>query len=152
MIKRIKYILAMGLVLGVGTLAFTGARIHAAAIDPKGQACEALGLASTGTNGECSGPNNINSVLKFAINLFSLVVGVAAVIMIIVGGLKYILSQGEGSNTASAKNTILYAIVGLVVVALAQIIVVFVLKKATAPPVAKCAAGQISTVAVPCAK
>ena len=50
--------------------------------------------------------------------------------MIIVAGIKFITSQGEPSNVASAKNTILYAIVGLVIVAFAQIIVKFVLNKA----------------------
>jgi hypothetical protein len=57
---------------------------------------------------------------------------VVAVIMIIVGGLKYITSGGDSGNITSAKNTILYAIVGLIVVALAQIIVRFVLERATA--------------------
>jgi hypothetical protein len=49
--------------------------------------------------------------------------------MIIVGGVKYITSQGESSNITAAKNTILYAVIGLVVVALAQIIVRFVLER-----------------------
>jgi hypothetical protein len=47
--------------------------------------------------------------------------------MIIIGGLKYITSGGESSNVSGAKNTIIYAIVGLIVVALAQFIVHFVL-------------------------
>jgi hypothetical protein len=51
--------------------------------------------------------------------------------MIIVGGLKYITSGGDSGNVSGAKNTILYAIVGLVVVALAQIIVRFVLTRVT---------------------
>jgi hypothetical protein len=44
-----------------------------------------------------------------------------------VGGLKYITSQGDPNATATAKNTILYAAIGLVVVALAQVIVRFVI-------------------------
>jgi hypothetical protein len=62
-----------------------------------------------------------------AINIFSVVVGVIAVIMIIIGGVKYITSGGDASNVTGAKNTILYAIIGLVVVALSQVIVQFVL-------------------------
>lgn len=152
MIKRMKYVLLVGLMLGISSLGFVSVHAQTPTLDPKSQACEALGLASTGNSGDCSsaaGPN-IDNTLRLAINLFSLIVGVAAVIMIIVGGLKYILSQGEGSNTASAKNTILYAIVGLVVVLLAQIIVKFVLKKATAPVPPKCRTGQTSTVQKPC--
>ena len=51
--------------------------------------------------------------------------------MIIVGGFKYITSGGNDGNVSTAKNTILYAVIGLVIVALAQIIVRYVLGKAT---------------------
>ena len=74
---------------------------------------------------------NFSSLLKKIINIFSLIVGVIAVVMIIVGGLKYITSGGESSNVSGAKNTIIYAIVGLVIVALAQFIVHFVLANAS---------------------
>jgi cytochrome bd-type quinol oxidase subunit 2 len=72
----------------------------------------------------------VNGLITLIINIFSLVVGVVSVIMIIIGGLKYITSSGDSNNITSAKNTILYAIIGLVVVALAQFIVKFVLAKA----------------------
>ena len=49
--------------------------------------------------------------------------------MIIIGGVKYVTSGGSSEKTTSAKDTILFAIVGLIVVALAQIIVKFVLHK-----------------------
>ncbi len=73
----------------------------------------------------------VNDIIATVIDIFSLVVGVVAVIMIIVGGLKYITSGGDSGNITGAKNTILYAIVGLVVVALAQVIVRFVLSRST---------------------
>jgi uncharacterized membrane protein len=72
----------------------------------------------------------VSTLLRRIINIFSWIVGVIAVIMIIVGGLKYITSGGDSSNVSSAKNTILYALVGLVIVALAQFIVRFVLGQA----------------------
>lgn len=75
----------------------------------------------------------IKDIITVVINLFSLIVGVISVIMIIIGGLKYITSSGDSGNVTGAKNTILYAIIGLVVVALAQVIVRFVLAKATTP-------------------
>jgi cytochrome bd-type quinol oxidase subunit 2 len=100
------------------------------------------------TNGLCAGANlqvgtdcktggitdaqaqaKINQIIKTVINLFSLVVGVVSVIMIIIGGLRYITSGGDSTNVTGAKNTILYAIIGLVIVALAQFIVRFVLSK-----------------------
>ena len=77
-----------------------------------------------GTSGD-----KLTAIIKLVINIISVVVGVVAVIMIVFGGLKYITSGGESSNVSSAKNTILYAIIGLVIVALAQFIVRFVLDK-----------------------
>jgi hypothetical protein len=73
--------------------------------------------------------DRVNDIIKLIINIFSLIVGVISVIMIIIGGLKYITSGGNDSNVAGAKNTILYAVIGLVIVALAQVIVRFVLNK-----------------------
>lgn len=132
MIKKLTYLTLSGLVFLFGLLSFTVLPAYAQ-IDPTGQACLALGAAS-GTPGECEDSDaapKIDATIKLAINMFSLIVGFVAVIMIIIGGLKYVTSQGDSSNTASAKNTILYAIIGLVVVALAQVIVKFVLKKSS---------------------
>ena len=74
---------------------------------------------------------DLTDVIATVVNIISIVVGVVAVIMIIWGGLKYITSGGESGKITSAKNTIIYALIGLVVVALAQFIVRFVLTKAT---------------------
>jgi len=98
--------------------------------------CQGAALSVSNTSG-CSatsgGTDKINSIITTVINIFSLVVGVVSVIMIIVGGFRYITSGGESSNVTSAKNTIIYALIGLVVVALAQFIVQFVLNKVTQP-------------------
>ncbi len=56
-------------------------------------------------------------------------VGIVSVIMIIIGGLRYVVSGGDSTGTASAKNTILYALIGLIVALFAQVIVSFVLSK-----------------------
>ena len=74
----------------------------------------------------------VNDIITQIINIFSVIVGIIAVIMIVYAGFKYITSGGAQEKVTSAKNTILYAIIGLVIVALAQIIVKFVLNKATA--------------------
>lgn len=101
---------------------------------PKDSVCEGIGLTAGQTgNTSCAptGGTQIEDVIAAAINLISIVVGVIAVIMIIIGGLKYIMSSGDSNNINSAKNTILYAIIGLVIVALAQVIVRYVIDKAT---------------------
>jgi cytochrome bd-type quinol oxidase subunit 2 len=88
---------------------------------------------NTGGISDLQAQERINSLIRTVINLFSLIVGVVAVIMIIVGGLKYITSGGDSGNVTGAKNTILYAVIGLVVVALSQFIVRFVLSKVSNP-------------------
>lgn len=91
------------------------------------QACD--GLELTGAECDTGADAEVGGILKTVINIFSLIVGVAAVIMIIVGGLRYITSGGDATSTKGAKDTIIYAIIGLVIVALAQVIVRFVLTK-----------------------
>jgi len=78
-----------------------------------------------------TGSEGINTIITTIINVFSIIVGVVSVIMIIYGGFRYITSGGDSGNVSSAKNTIIYAVIGLVVVALAQFIVQFVLDKVT---------------------
>ena len=85
--------------------------------------------ATSGCAAPSGSTDKVQGILKDVINIFSIVVGIVAVIMIIVGGFKYITSGGESSKVSGAQSTILYAVVGLVVVVLAQIIVHFVLNK-----------------------
>lgn len=73
----------------------------------------------------------ITGLIKTIVNILSIIVGVVAVIMIIIGGFRYITSGGKQESVTGAKNTILYAVIGLVIVALAQVIVRFVLTKTT---------------------
>jgi cytochrome bd-type quinol oxidase subunit 2 len=96
--------------------------------------CQGVSFDQTTTDCSTSAGDaqtKVNDLLKQVINIFSVIVGVIAVFMIIFGGLKYITSGGDSGNVSGAKNTIIYALVGLVIVALAQFIVRFVLGKAT---------------------
>ncbi len=129
--KRILVIISI-FCLSVGTVV-APPRAMALFSGGSGEACKGVNLNNTGTCNANSG-GQINNAIKLAISIFSLVVGVAAVIMILVGGFKYITSSGEASNISSAKNTILYAIIGLIVVVLAQVIVRFVIKNSSTPP------------------
>lgn len=89
-------------------------------LDTSGATCK--DTVDTGTKG-------INDIVTQIINIFSVIVGVVSVIMIIYGGFRYVTSGGDSGNVSTAKNTIIYAIIGLVIVALAQFIVQFVLDK-----------------------
>jgi hypothetical protein len=66
------------------------------------------------------------AIFTTVVNLMLFLVGAIAVIMIIIGGLRYVLSGGDASNVTAAKNTILYAIVGVIVAILAYAVVNYV--------------------------
>ena len=67
-------------------------------------------------------------VFKQVTNVILYIVGIIAVIMLIIGGIRYVLSGGDAKKVTDAKNTILYAIIGLVICFLAFAIVNFVIK------------------------
>jgi hypothetical protein len=86
---------------------------------------------AVGNQVNCNDPGNglsgLGNIAKKIVDIFSVLVGIVAVIMIIYGGFRYITSGGDSGSVGNAKNTLIYAIVGLVIVALAQVIVRFVL-------------------------
>ena len=86
-------------------------------------------------HGTCpDGGSDLSTTIGHVINILSIIAGVAAVIMIIIGGLRYIISGGDSNSTSGAKNTIIYALVGLVVAVLAQALVRFVLEQGVVIP------------------
>ncbi len=96
----------------------------------KNAVCEGVGIA-TGSGNCDDGGVTVMSVVRNIVQFFIILIGAIAVIMIIVGGFKYITSGGDSNKTSSAKNTLLYAAIGIVVVLFAQGLVSFVLKQAT---------------------
>ena len=60
-------------------------------------------------------------------NVLLFIIGAVSVIMLIIGGIRYTISQGDSSAVSSAKNTILYAVIGIIVAILAFAIVNFVI-------------------------
>ena len=64
---------------------------------------------------------------KDFVNIMLFAVGILAVIMLIWGGIRYVLSGGDSGAVSSAKKTILYTVVGLIVAILAYAIVNFVI-------------------------
>lgn len=75
---------------------------------------------------EQTGPSLMETV-QTIINVIVGVLGVVAVAVIILGGVYYVISQGEAAKITRAKNTILYGVVGLIVSLLAYAIVNFVM-------------------------
>lgn len=69
---------------------------------------------------------SVGDVIKTIVDVLLYVLGAVAVIMIVIGGIRYTISQGDSTAITAAKNTILYAVIGLVVAILAYAIVHFV--------------------------
>lgn len=131
--RRLKSLAASALLcvlMLVPALPVTAAPALFAASTSQGEACSAIGDISPGS-GSCSNPSgsSVDSIIKLVIQILSILAGVIAVIMLMVAGLKYVTSQGDATQITSAKNSLLYAVIGLVVVAFAQFIVKFVLSK-----------------------
>lgn len=74
-----------------------------------------------------SGNANIGITAQNIINVVIAVLGIVAVIFVIIGAVQYMTSQGDPGKTKKAKDTILYAILGIILAALAFTIVNFVL-------------------------
>jgi len=83
---------------------------------------DAIGGNQAGNTGA-----DFSKLLEDVINILLFIIGAVAVIMIIVGGIRYTTSGGDQASVTSAKNTILYSIVGLVVAIMAYAIVNWVL-------------------------
>ncbi|HEX5456183.1 MAG TPA: TrbC/VirB2 family protein [Candidatus Saccharimonadales bacterium] len=75
--------------------------------------------------------SKLSDLLARIINFISIIVAIAAILMIIYAGFRLVTSGGSAESTKSARDTILYAVIGLVVVLFAQVIVKFVLAKIT---------------------
>ncbi len=101
----------------------------------KKEACAGASLSNSGSvnnsTGECVGGNSskVDSTIKAIIDILSVIVGIVAVVVLIISGLRMIASGGDSAKVSAAKNGVLYAVIGLVIVALAQIIVKFVLNR-----------------------
>lgn len=87
-------------------------------------------------NGACSGNqvcgNDGNSVFKIlgnVINLLLVVAGFVSILMVIIGGITYTTSSGDANQTKRGKDTVLYAVIGLIVSIMSFAIVNFVLSK-----------------------
>ncbi|HJP81556.1 MAG TPA: hypothetical protein VJ841_04140 [Candidatus Saccharimonadales bacterium] len=82
------------------------------------------GVNSAGGN---NSGGSLGSRFQDIVNIMLYVLGAIAVIMIVIGGIRYATSNGDSGAVSGAKNTILYAVVGLIVAILAYAIVNFVL-------------------------
>lgn len=82
---------------------------------------------SDAANDQANLAQDFPDIFRTIVNIILFLVGAVAVIMLVIGGFKYVVSGGDSNAIESAKNTILYAIIGIVVAFLAYAAVNFVL-------------------------
>ena len=87
-----------------------------------------VGLAATGGSCADKGSDLMGGFQNIA-NTLIFIVGAISVIMVIIGALRYVLSGGDSAGLKSAKDTILYALVGVVVSLLSYALVAFVISR-----------------------
>jgi Type IV secretion system pilin len=133
--KKIKLIITtLALIIGVGYVALPAyvgavdATTEACAVNPSSAICKAKG-------------DSANTIIGTVVNTLLFILGAVAVIMVIIGGFMYTVSGGDAGAVGKAKNTILYAVIGLVVAFLAYAIVNWVL--GAFKPVDPAAAGAL---------
>jgi hypothetical protein len=124
MVQKLQiFFLSLAMVLGVGVV--TVAPVEAVNVFKgvnKDETCP-----PDSKNAVCASTDDkINEPVQDVINTLLMAIGIISVIMIIIGGIRYTISNGDASKINSAKDTILYAVVGLVIALLAYVIVGFV--------------------------
>jgi hypothetical protein len=123
-IIKITYVLAI--LIGLNTTIFIAPAFATGASQKV--ACNTLNSINPS---EGCGSTGLDGVITAIVNLLSVIVGIVSVVMLVVGGLKFITSGGDANAVSSAKSTVIYALVGLLIVALAQTIVHVVLNAST---------------------
>ena len=108
------------IITGIGTVAtLCAGKAMALSVQEGAEAARADGMSA-----ELVGAEGVFTQIS---NTILYIVGIISVIMLVWGGLRYILSGGDNKKITDAKNTILYAIIGLIIAVLAFAIVNFVL-------------------------
>jgi cytochrome bd-type quinol oxidase subunit 2 len=125
-IKKILILLTASTVLLIPNLAY--------ADNPAKEAIQCgvnagAGLDKNNCQKDTGAANKVNKTIKNFLNLLSIVAGIAAVLMFIVGGFMYLTSAGNEQTVTTAKKTLTYALIGLFVIVLAQAIVRVVIQK-----------------------
>lgn len=126
MIKTVKVMLAGLLAVPMIALGVSVATVPMVAESVSAQTIKD-GADAAKADGQSSNLFGDNGIFKVITNAALFVIGAISVLMLIYGGVRYTISGGDSKAVTDAKNTILYAIIGIIVALLAYAIVNFVL-------------------------
>ena len=120
-------------VLAAGVAGLVAPHVGAANASDNGLGLKKGGSSAKGNDqvsclfgSEKEGCTDGTGIFQTIVNVILFIVGAVAVIMIVIGGVRYTVSNGDSNAVTGAKNTIMYAIVGLVVAIIAYALVNFV--------------------------
>jgi len=122
-------ILASSMFVAIPAMSYAAQPLIPECSDPafaNSQTCKDVNENQTTSSNRLYGPNG---VLTRVAGLITMIAGITAVIMIMLSGFTFITGSGDPNTLTAAKKTLLYAVVGLVVVVLPGIIIRFVLSK-----------------------
>lgn len=89
--------------------------------------CQDAQANSCASGSSCQSSDPVIGIIGTVTEIIAIVAGIVAVIMIIVAGFRFIVSGGEAQAVAGAKKSLLSAIIGVAVIALASAIISFVM-------------------------
>lgn len=109
------------------------ATVSALDAHPVPTVADSIGAAKEGLNQTCSGgscpsgQDGLTKVLNGVVTIISYIAGIIAVIMIIIAGIRFTTSGGDSNAVSGAKTSLVYALIGIAVAVLAQVLVHFVI-------------------------
>lgn len=101
--------------------------VFAACAPATSNSAQAQVLSGVGQSGANCSSSGVYSAIHAAVVVLSIIIGIAAIIMVLLAGFRYITSGGDSAKVTAAKNALIYAIIGIIVASLAQFIIHFVL-------------------------
>lgn len=131
--KITKIVKSLGMALSVLLLLFSLSLFvpDTSSADLTGDANQVLGGTGADALTADGGTSTVNKVLKTILNVLSFVVGFAAILMMIIYSIQITTSGGDSGKIARARNGVFYALIGLALAILAQVIIGFALNEAT---------------------
>lgn len=112
--------------------------VYADVYDPLAKVCDSTtnneseickDNSSVAANPKDNPISGANGIIVRAAGIISIVTGVASIIIILIGSIKYITASGDSNAISSAKHTIMYALVGLIVTLLARGFILLVVNR-----------------------
>lgn len=117
-----KMLVALGFIFGIVAMGSI-APLSSVYADSKYAVCAGAGV-------DCDkADTTISDNVKSALRVFQIIIGVLAIFYMVYAGMKFITSSGSSDGVKTAKNTILYASIGLIIVILSEGIIQFVLRR-----------------------